>query len=1336
MRASRFTKISWKLPLLIVTTALTLGVAIAAIMIPIARKAIHESAVSDLSATLEKNSFQVAEFFRQLEIETIDGAKRSAVKSAIVSFTNALAGMAPAERAAVVHRYGENNPFPANGRAGLADAGDGSGYSALHRIYHPIFSGWSQLHGFYDVLLVNYLGDVVYTVAKEPDFGTNLLHGPYSAEGSAKAFIAALSKVPTGRASFIDFSSYTPSLGAPAGFMTAPVAGDDDDSTVGAIIVQVPLDRLSTIMTSTTGLEETGESFLVGPDHFLRSDSRFQKGMAMSRQVLSENAKRALAGTRGHDFTIDYRNNAVLAAYAPIDVFGVRWGIVVKQDMDEIDRPLREIVVSSAIGAALISVLIGCLGVFFARGITRPLDEMISIMAALSTGDRSVAIPHQTRRDEIGAMANALQVFKQALIEADQLTQQTRDNEARLRTILDSSPVGISVARENGTYVFVNTGLANMLGATRDELAQANAAGAYFNPSDREIFLRRIRADGHVRDWAFQFRRADGTAGWALLNSQVGQFEGEAVYFSWLFDVTRSKQAEDELHRVNFAMENAPEGVVWFDPVGRIVEANAKAHEVLGYAAGDLVGRPVVGIAQDLDERAYRLIWDAVRARNEDRPGEQTFIRADRSMLPVETLTKFIAFGGREYLCTYFRDITLRKQAEAEIKQAKDVAEEATRAKSSFLAMMSHEIRTPMNGVMSMAEMLDQTDLSHDQRSMSSVIRASAQALLTIINDILDFSKIEAGKLDIERVPFSLAEVVEGAGELIAPRTEDRGIELIVDLDPAIPDGLIGDPTRLRQILLNLMGNAVKFTETGHVALRVAARAADAANARLRFEVVDTGIGLSEEQRAKLFQPFVQADSSTARKYGGTGLGLSICHRLAEMMGGRIGADSIQDQGSTFWLELPFALTDGKLDLPAPPIDDAHMVVVDFAGGARAALSRQLGAARIAAVAWLDHGADVVGALRAGADRGEAPIVVLYAGASGAGIELGRRILAADGLHGVKVVLAVARRLASTLAEADRIGLFATLTLPIRRQRLWHVIAAALGRAPLEARPAAAANADIGWAPPPVDEARAAGALVLVAEDNSTNRTVIKRLLDQRGYAHELAEDGAVALQMYRQGSYGLLLTDFHMPEMDGFELTAAIRSDEQGQAKDGAGHRLPIVALTADALPGTEQQCLTAGMDGYLTKPIDSKALTAALERWLPQARALRRPAGAAARIAKPAVPEIDPQILDLARVRETFGGLDETARDFLRGFIADVPRMIGNIDQALGARDTARARDAAHALKGAARSTGAVRLGQLASDIQDCLDGDDAETAAMLTGLLAQTHAELSQATAGLVK
>ena len=808
-------------------------------------------------------------------------------------------------------------------------------------------------------------------------------------------------------------------------------------------------------------------------------------------------------------------------------------------------------------------------------------------------------------------------------------------------------------------------------------------------------------------------------------------------------DITERKQAEQAITAqtviLETTLESMAQGITMFDGDLRLVAFNRKIEALYQMPPGFFYrGMPFVDLARVAAERGEYGPGDpdalahkrAEEARDfVDGRFETTFPNG----LVFDARRSMVSTGG--FVATY-ADITDRKLMELELVEAREAAEAAAKAKANFLATMSHEIRTPMNGVMSMAEILDQTKLTADQKSMTKTIRQSADALLTVINDILDFSKIEAGKLDIEAISFDLVDVVESAAELMAPRAEEKYLDLLVDIGDDLPGKLIGDPNRIRQVILNLASNAIKFTEEGQVEFRVlvvGGPADDAGSVRVRIEISDTGIGLTEEQKGKLFQAFAQADSSTSRKFGGTGLGLSICRRLCEMMGGEIEVESEPGKGSTFWFELPFVAEAEPLR-PEHDLSAARVLLVGYGAREGEILTGYLSRGGVASIASAltaySSAPDLTTALSV---LGGPPNLVFVNGKPGARIYRGPIAALAEMEAAINrpVVLTAYQNAVSTLNARDLGGLPMALqgamACPTHLQRVWRMVAVALGEAEIGGFGIGDDVGVVTYNAPDLETAHAHQAVILVAEDNETNQIVIRRILSRLGFAHEIANDGVEALALYQQHSYGMLLTDFHMPEMDGFELTAAVRASERA-AGDGA--RIPIIALTADALPGTEQECLDAGMDGYLRKPIEMARLTQALEAHMVHALPLRQIEDMSVfedQTQSATPPTVDPDIFDVARLIDSFGAFDRSAAEFVVSFLDSLETRIAALQQAVGEENGSGARDIAHALKGAANSIGAVRVGGVMGDIQDMLDADDITTAALFVGVLPDVYAEL---------
>jgi signal transduction histidine kinase/CheY-like chemotaxis protein/HPt (histidine-containing phosphotransfer) domain-containing protein len=644
------------------------------------------------------------------------------------------------------------------------------------------------------------------------------------------------------------------------------------------------------------------------------------------------------------------------------------------------------------------------------------------------------------------------------------------------------------------------------------------------------------------------------------------------------------------------------------------------------------------------------------------------------------------------------------QRANRELTAAKAAADQANGAKSSFLATMSHEIRTPMNGVIGMIDVLQQTNLKGHQVEMLDLIRESAFSLLTVIEDILDFSKIESGRLELEQSPFSLREMTENACGMLANVALKKAVYLTVFVDPAIPATVIGDALRLRQVLVNLVSNAIKFSSgrerPGRVSVRVrsASHSTDT-HVAVDLDVIDDGIGIDESTRARLFTAFSQADTSTTRRFGGTGLGLAISRRLVDLMDGTLELQSEPGHGSTFSVHLALQRAQREaIARPAPELAGLRCMVV---GGAD-----QLATDLVAYLA--DEGAQTHQATDVA--QAYSLMDVLQPGQWIGVIDTTDPAINDESLRALRQrapeydlrIVAIGRvsRPKNPTRNTDIVFVDGNV---LTRRRLCRAINLAAGRAPVPA-PAPAGRRPGELDVPSREDARLAGRLILVAEDDGTNQKVILRQLALLGFAADMASDGRQALELWRSGDYGLVLTDLHMPSMDGYELTAAIRAQERG------GQHVPIAALTATALKGEAERCRAAGMDKYLTKPLQLADLRTALdELLLPLPRPLEPPHGTALEGSTTAA-------VDVGVLEDLVGNDPAVIFDLLQGFQDNAGRTAELLKAACSAGDMATTIEQAHRLKSSARTVGALVLGALCEEIETAGKAGASDTLAQL--------------------
>ena len=896
------------------------------------------------------------------------------------------------------------------------------------------------------------------------------------------------------------------------------------------------------------------------------------------------------------------------------------------------------------------------------------------------------------------------------------------DAHSLLMTVIDSIPMRVFWKDHQHNYLGCNSAFAHDAGKTapadligKDDYQMGWAAQAELYRADD----RQVMDSGVVRLFYDEPQTTpQGQEIWLRtskipLKNQAGQIFGLLGVYE---DISQRKQAEELVRKLSQVAEQSPESVVIANLDATIEYVNLAFERNTGYCRAEVIGKtPRILHTPQTPQSTVVAMWQALK-QGQTWSGELFNRRKDGSLYTDWAVISPLRDenGVVTHYVAIQEDITVKKRLAdeldqhrhtleqlvelrtAELTSARQQAELASRAKSEFLANMSHEIRTPMNGVIGMADILAQTSLTSEQKRMLGTINTSSLALLSILNDILDFSKIEAGKLDIEQIATPLREVVESAAQLMLNTARNKDVEISLFVDPSLPEWIVCDPTRLRQILLNLLGNALKFVShrSGHAMLHVQSGTRLDGSACLHLSVIDNGIGMSPEVLAKLFQPFTQADASTMRRFGGTGLGLSITQRLVTMLHGSISVQSALGMGSEFTVELPLQATtppEGHTTRAMPDLNGINVLVVSPSMACLTLFQTYLGSVGARVIVLPD-----LATAHANLTQATKNTVLLLDQTQAEGVDQSVQGSLTQDLDN-RVVCLVRRRTSGNESHVIEVQ-----ARPLLYQDLLQGVALACHRISIKEL-AASTSPTSGSQPvaPSIEEAARTGQLILLAEDNETNREVMHEQLRLLGYACEVAVDGAQALTLWREGlsepqpRYALLLTDCHMPNLDGFELTEAIRQSEPN------GTHLPIIAITANAMQGEAERCNARGMDGYLCKPLLMRELGDMLNKWLPLKVRVdpllinpESPAGAR----NASLPTWNPDTLT-----RLIGHNPALHERLLQKFMTNADKQCSQIETAMTAGDLETIKQVSHTLKSAARSVGALAVGELCQGLED---------------------------------
>ncbi|HYV06322.1 MAG TPA: PAS domain S-box protein [Blastocatellia bacterium] len=945
--------------------------------------------------------------------------------------------------------------------------------------------------------------------------------------------------------------------------------------------------------------------------------------------------------------------------------------------------------------------------------------------SALRIGERKLLVIERVR-SAYGDIQALAQKSRDKNLDYDRLRhteEALRKSEERYRDLFENATDLIQSCSADGKLIYVNRSWREALGYDEDEVPGLSIFDI-IHPSSRahcQEMFGRVMSGEKVDQIGAMFVTKDGRT-IAVEGSSSCRFkDGKPVATRSIFrDITERKRAEDARRKseqqLQAILDNSTAVIYLKDYWGRYILVNSRFETLFHVSKAQVVGKTDLDFFPREMAEAFQANDRKVLEARTPLESEEIAPHDDGPHIYLSVKFPICDVTGEPYaICGISTDITDRKRMEADLAEARDAALESARLKAEFLANMSHEIRTPINAVIGMTGLLLDTDLSAEQREYASTVRTSADALLTIINDILDFSKIEAGKLTFEIMDFDLRAAVEGAVELLAEAGQSKGLELFSIVYDDVPSWLRGDPGRLRQVLANLVSNAVKFTERGEVVVRVTKETETADAIRLRFSVTDTGIGILEEARRLIFDAFSQADGSTTRKYGGTGLGLAISKQLVERMEGEIGVDSAPGRGSTFWFTARFGLQPHKTSEleDKPQLEGLRVLVVDDNETNRTLVHHQI-------TSWgmrngnAASGAEALKLLRLAAAAGDAyKIAILDMQMPEMdGLMLAREIKADQSIAGTRLVMmtSLGPRDDNLLKQS---GIEVCLRKPVKQSQLFDCLATVAASRLPEVESSSPVNVS-GIASSQDDTGSGARALVrvLVAEDNVVNQRVALRQLHKMGYSADGVANGLEVLESLERISYDVVLMDCQMPEMDGFEATAEIRK------REGSSRHTIIVAMTANAFDGERERCVAGGMDDYISKPVRPEVMSATIERWTapsisqnPGTPSGKRSAG------EPA--SIDVGVMSNLRALES-GSEPSLVAELIDSFLRDSHERITVMQGAAASGDANALTRTAHALKGGSGIVGANRMAALCDIIEELgRTGSVEGTAPLITAL-----------------